>query len=152
MISHALLSNAIRSPQPTHDSNFSSLFTTYYPGLPKFKRILCEGFFILSSDHTTHNFLKTSPLHCQFRQTTQPFAKSSPMPPPPSSPHHLQRIPPLLPAARHVPSTSPPYHSLALTPAYLIPSPPLPIIYRPTKCTNVMHFTFEKQVRCSGNM
>ena len=73
-------------------------------------------------------------------------------PPPPVDPS-----PATIPAARHVPSTSPTNRSLALTPALLIPSAPLPIVNRPTLCTNsnvknVMHFTLEKWVRCSQNL
>ena len=60
-IFHALNTHTIRSPQPSHDSNSSSLITMFYPGILKLKQIFREGFHIFSLDSTSHSFLKNSP-------------------------------------------------------------------------------------------
>ena len=65
-----------------------STLTTYYPGLPKLKQILREGFHILYHPQ----FAKTiPPSHCQLLQTTKLLP----------NPGHPKRIPPLQPYLLH---------------------------------------------------
>ena len=68
-------------------------------------------------------------------------------------PHHIATIL----AAKHAPSTFPPNHSQARTPTCPIPAPLLLTVHPPIWCTNsnvcnVMHFSLNKQIRCSQNV
>ena len=54
-------------PLPPRDPDHLSFFTTYYPGLHHLKRILREGFHILSSDPSIQDLL-TIPLSITFRK------------------------------------------------------------------------------------
>ena len=92
-LSHKRLFQGLHHPNPSQDPDHLFLITTYYTGLHRLKRILREGFHIISSDPSIQDLLTKPPLSPSENPQPLPTHCRYESPPPQNChPHWLQTL------------------------------------------------------------